>query len=385
MAQNRPNIGPEIERRLEEVNGQLQQCRLVVRGRKLSIRATFPPRPGESAPIRTHIPTGCFASHAGLKAAIEKARAVDADLLAGRFDWTPYLKGRLRSLKPAETVKEWVDAYTADHWMHEDKSNPNKRNSFKKNYEMFFERLPGNVELTEELLIEELQRQYPKPGTRSRQLCAMAYANLAKFAGCQDAALRELGKGYSPKSVDPRELPTDDEILDLWMVIDDPGWRFVVALLAVYGLRSHEVFRCRTDRLKDAVPVLEVENETKTGRRVVFPCPGDGWDALMEAIRHPVYPKLKKEGRSNNDIGDAVGAYLRVRKWSFTPLDLRHAYARRCYKKGFDSGFAAKSMGHSRQVHERIYSAWWGEEPFMEKYLKVMGVAVNGEPEIEST
>lgn len=376
MAQNRLKDGPisDFDKKLQEINGQLHQCRLVVRGRKLSIRAIFPPRPGESDSIRTHLPTGYFASMAGLKSAIEKARIIDADLLAGRFDWTPYLKGRLKQLKPAETIGEWVEAYTKNHWLKNDESNLNKRNSFSKNYQIYFNRLPKDEPISEDLLIKAIHQQYPKPGSRSRQLCAMAYASLAKFAGLQDATIRQIGKGYSPKSVDPRELPTDEEILDTWLTLNDAGWQFVVGLLAVYGLRSHEVFRCKTDRLQDKVPVLEIDSDTKTGRRIVFPCPGDGWDDIMRLIRVPVYPGLRTEGRSNNDIGDGVGAYLRAHKWPFTPLDLRHAYARRCYKKGLDSGFAAKSMGHSRQVHEHIYSAWWGEEPYMEKFVSVMGV-----------
>lgn len=372
MAQNRLNIGPELEKQVDRINGQLQVCRLVVRGRKFSIRATFPPRPGGVEPIRTHLPTNCIVSPAGLKAATDKARSIDADLLAGRFDWTPYLKGKLKSLKPAETVGDWIEAYTKDHWDREDGSNPNKQNSYKKNYQMFFDRLPQSEQLTEELLIAEIKRQYPKPGSRSRQVCAMAYAKLAEFAKLQYATIRELGKGYSPRSVDPRNLPTDEEILDLWSTLENPGWRFGVALLAVYGLRSHEIFKCRTDRLKESVPVLEIDSDSKTGRRVVFPIVGDGWDAITAVIQNPVYPPVTTEGKSNNDVGDVVGAYLRLKKWPFTPLDFRHAYARRCYKKGFDSGFAAKSMGHSRQVHEHIYSAWWGEEPYMEKFIRTM-------------
>ncbi|MFM7447474.1 MAG: hypothetical protein ACKO24_02610 [Leptolyngbyaceae cyanobacterium] len=211
----------------------------------------------------------------------------------------------------------------------------------------------------------------------------MAYAALATFVELpakEIAELRQLGKGYSPKSVDPRTLPTDNEILDIWSCISDPGWRWIYAAISLYGLRSHEVFRCFTDRLQENPPILEIQEETKTGRRQAYPCPGDGWGDIMAVIRNPVYPpelKLKSESgqeRSNNDLGDSVGQYLRNRKFPFTPLDFRHAYARRMYRKGFDSGFSAKSMGHSRDVHERIYSAWWGDEPYLERYKKIMGI-----------
>ncbi|HEY9895760.1 MAG TPA: hypothetical protein V6D34_10160 [Candidatus Sericytochromatia bacterium] len=46
------------------------------------------------------------ATVASLKFAIARAREVDAQLVWGKFDWKPYLKGKH---KPAETVAEWVD------------------------------------------------------------------------------------------------------------------------------------------------------------------------------------------------------------------------------------------------------------------------------------
>ncbi|MFM7448023.1 MAG: hypothetical protein ACKO24_05450, partial [Leptolyngbyaceae cyanobacterium] len=76
---------------------------------------------------------------------------------------------------------EWLPLYEEHHWQKNDRSNPNKQNSFKKNYQMFFKWLPPNDELTVELLKSVVLTRYPAPGKRSRQLCVMAYAALATF------------------------------------------------------------------------------------------------------------------------------------------------------------------------------------------------------------
>ena len=63
-----------------------------------------------------------------------KAQEIDSQLLWGRFDWGPYLKGKQ---KPAKTVAEWIERYEADHWA----STPRtltKENSYQQNYRLFF-------------------------------------------------------------------------------------------------------------------------------------------------------------------------------------------------------------------------------------------------------
>jgi integrase len=105
----------------------------------------------------------------------------------------------------------------------------------------------------------------------------MAFRRLADFAGFDPHELKELsklGKGYTSKSVEPRNLPRDQDILDIWESVQNPAWQWVISILAIYGLRPHEVFRIRTDKMDEDPPVLEVEEETKTGWRIVYPCYG---------------------------------------------------------------------------------------------------------------
>jgi integrase len=375
------NAGEEFDRRLRQSNLQLNRCRLRVKGDRLFIRARFPPRPGEDEPIRTDLATGCYATVAGLKAALIKAQAVDADLTYDRFDWMPWLRGKRKHLKPAETIGEWVKAFEGDYWKTRQRT-VNSENTYYKDLGYFFKQLPQDDAISVSVLEDCLLARYPLVGKRGRQMCANAFARLAEFARLEPEAvkiLRSLGKGYSPSMVDPRSLPSDDEILDVWNLIKEPGWRFVLSLLAIYGLRPHEVFSLHLNRLSEDPPVLEVQEETKTGRRIVFPCFGEGWEPIRASLQCPSFPRIRREGRSNSALGLAVAEYLRTHGSPFSPMDYRHAYARRLYLAGFDSRFAAKSMGHSREVHERIYSAWWGEEPFMERYQEVMRRKLGGD------
>ena len=105
---------------------------------------------------------------------------------------------------------------------------------------------------------------------KSRKGFAIAFRRLADFAGLDPNVLKELsklGKGYTSKSVEPRSLPRDEEIVDLWESVKNPAWQWVISILVIYGLRPHEIFRIRTDKIDEDPPILEVEEETKTGWR----------------------------------------------------------------------------------------------------------------------
>jgi len=167
----------EFSDRLFEVNQQLESVTIRVRGRKLSIRGTFPPKPGDgNKPKSYEISTGCSATPAGLRIAKEKAREIDSLLIRERFDWRPYLKGKA---KPAETVLEWVERYEADHWQKTPHTST-KENSFHKNYRLYFQRMPQDELLTIDLLKHTITKE-SKPATRNREFFCMAYGKLAGF------------------------------------------------------------------------------------------------------------------------------------------------------------------------------------------------------------
>ncbi|MGF1499505.1 MAG: hypothetical protein ACFB8W_22170 [Elainellaceae cyanobacterium] len=352
----------QANRNLEKVAIREKDNRLYVRGRH------FPPKPGETESGRCEIALGASATPAGLKIAFVKAKDIDNALLWGKFDWLPYLKG---DQKPPEEVVEWVKRYEARHWQQTPRT-PTKENSYHKNYRLIFNRLPQQEPLTFELLRATILSE-TEPGSRNRKGFAMAYRRLAEFAGFETALLKELsrlGSGYTSKSVEPRDLPRDQDILDIWESIRLPAWQWVISVLAVYGLRPHEIFKIRTDRMDEDPPILEVEERTKTGWRIVYPSYGEGWEVMTPG--EVLYPEIQTEGRNNNQLGNKVSQEFREQLIPFPPYNLRHAYAQRMYRQGFSDNFIARSMGHSVSVQRSIYRAWWDQDTFDDEYRRVM-------------
>jgi HPt (histidine-containing phosphotransfer) domain-containing protein len=358
--------GMTLSERLEEINKGLKLTAIRQRGSRLSIRGTFPPKPGDGSKAKSYeIATGKPANAAGLKQAAAIAQEIESLLIRDKFDWAAYLKG---NQKPAQTVGEWLIKLEAHHWSHTPKDS-SKLNSWHKDYELKFNHLPQDELLSLELL-QQIAVQRSKPGTRSRQGYAMAFRVLAEFAGIPDAkTLNELGKGYSTGTVNPRELPSDDAIALARCKFERGGWLWIYDALAVYGLRPHEIFKALTDRISYDPPLLDVPEGTKTGAHTAFPIPADNWEIDIQTY---ALPAVRVEGRNNNQLGMVISQKFRQLDVGFAAYDLRHCYARRGFEFGFPPDFLARSMGHSLEVHLSTYRAWWGEQPYLRVYREVM-------------
>jgi len=360
---------PDLKERINQANQGLEKVSIRQKDNRLYVRGRhFPPKPGDSEGGRYEIALGVSATPAGLKVAIAKAKDIDNALLWEKFDWGPFLKG---DQKPPETVAAWVKRYETQHW-EQTQRTPTKENSYHKNYRLVFNRLPQEEPLSFEVLKSTILTE-TEPGSRSRKGFAMAFRRLADFAGFDAHELKELsklGKGYTSKSVEPRNLPRDQDILDIWESVQNPAWQWVISILAIYGLRPHEVFRIRADKMDEDPPVLEVEEETKTGWRIVYPCYGEGWEVMTP--QDVLYPNVETEGRNNNQLGNKISQEFYELKIPFPPYNLRHAYAQRMYKQGFSDTFIARSMGHSVAVQRSIYRAWWDQDTYDDEYRRVM-------------
>jgi integrase len=157
---------------------------------------------------------------------------------------------------------------------------------------------------------------------------------------------------YGTKVAAP-DVPDDEEIERVLLAVD-PETRWHLGMMAAYGLRNHETASCVF--LDDSHRVV-VTAETKTGSRVVTPCPRE-WVELFN---------LRDEMRvsTNSDRVDNVSQWLHTRRKKFgipfKPYALRHAYAGRLWRVGgarLDIFTAARLMGHTVKVHEGRYRAW---------------------------
>lgn len=337
-----------IDGRISQANGRLKSAGVRVRierhGGKLILRATLPPRPGATR-IDAHqqrVAVGFNANPHGVTLAEKEARLIDALLQSGEFNWSRYVKNDVQ--KPL-TVGAWVERFERDYFTRRDR-NPKSETTWRHDYLKVFKTLDANDELTHQLMREAIAQT--KPDTRTRKRYVDVLSRLAKFAGIE-ADFKPLQGNYSPKRVSPRNLPTDDAIA-LWRdKIPNAEWQRVYGLIAVYGLRPHEVFLCSLDRL----PILEIFDETKTGSRLVYPYYPEwatGWNLIG------TLPEVT--GKTNSDLGSRVTHAFRRYKVPFKPYDLRHCWAVRTIRFGLPDTLAARQMGHSVQVHTEIYHAW---------------------------
>jgi len=210
---------------------------------------------------------------------------------------------------------------------------------------MAFKHLPQDEEITKECLIECLKLQ--KSESRSRNIYYKALTRLVAFIGLE-IDLSEYKGNYSPKQLNVRDIPSDEEIVELIEGIKDPQWKYVFGLMAIYGLRPHE---CWLHDLE--LPNISVHDETKTGRRLVFPIPEE-WIELF-GISGGTAPKVTV--RSNSDYGNRACKY--ARKYGLpVPYTFRHAYALRMIHAGVPDAVAAAWMGHDLVVHNKTYQRW---------------------------
>lgn len=361
----------DFDSKLATVNAHLENVQIRARGGKLTVRGTFPPKPGHTKRDRHDIATGCNATLAGLKVAKTIAHRIDGELLLGAFDWGNYLP---KKQDAPISIGDYIDRFYIDHWINRS-INLKTKNSYHKDYELKFRHLPEDEPLTLEVLKRVIYDR-TEPGTRSRQGYAMAFRRLAEFAELAGAdELKAIGKGYSSGSVVPRNLPSDGAIAAA--VGKFPSeWRWAYVAMAIWGIRPHEVFRLGYDRLRSDPRRLEVLEDSKTGNRLAYPMMSrELLDRFVagDFELSPRLPNVATEGRNNNQLGMKITQKFKQVKVGFTPYALRHSYARRGYEMGFPPEFLSRSLGHSYEVHCRIYQAWIGEDSDLKLYRSIVG------------
>jgi hypothetical protein len=229
--------------------------------------------------------------------------------------------------------------------------------------------------------------------------------------------LDQLKKGAGRlRAPAPRHIPRTEDLQD-WLdrvVLLDPLRGWVMAMIATYGLRGHEVWHI--DRLPGEVDgdaeVIEVGSfrshgdgsETKTGHRFALPLPAD-WlgryrlndpehsRRMLAELRqrHPIRTAerddgtvqffnngalsivlahwLRNRGREDREIPVKLFGYHQPRPLPGKPrpkarrercklYDLRHAWALRAKSTTtWSTAVKAASMGHSEAVHANRYLA----------------------------
>lgn len=327
----------------------------------LWLRGTLPPKPGavQSEPYRQKLALGVKATVAGLQHAEKQARRLSLSLDDGSFQWADWLEADIS----LGTVGYWVERFELAYWQRRAKSLKSLE-SWHSGYARVFVKLPSDQQLTEQLLRDAIDATAPDSQTRRRTVQTLA--KFARFAGLE-CDLSELKGNYSARSVNPRSLPTDATIAAVRDSIKNPGWRWILGIMACYGLRPHEVFH--TD-LTD-FPLLRVTEDTKTGARFVYPLYPE-W-AEKWKLGDRTLPALRVlETAGNTKLGAKVSRFFHEKGLPFRPYDLRHCYARRCFEFDLGVDLGAQLMGHSPEVHKQTYRAWIDEATYRKVFDRLV-------------
>lgn len=348
---------------LSELNAQLKTLGIGVRvrhrGNKLYLRATLPPKPNsqKAAHYQQEISLDNIAVNlAGIKLAKLEALAVWTALELGQFDWHPYLKRRAIKLK---STADWVRGFQKDYFERRQQT-PASETTYDKDYRLTFNRLDPSVPLTAQVILELVKSTRPDSKTRKRYV--MALGALARFAGVE-IDLKRFQGSYSLKKTKRRELPEDGLIEEWREKITNLPWQWAYGILAVYGLRPHELFHLDLKRLSQGEKGLRVL-EGKTGARVIYPFPLEWWERWQ--LWEVNLPSIT--ANSNSHFGNRVNQYFRRNQIPFQPYDLRHAYAVRTMRMGLNLTLAAQQMGHSTAIHSEIYHRWISEKTHQEAF-----------------
>ena len=362
----------DIERLLSLANSRLRKGRVGVtlelkgKGQWIYLRATFPPKPGSdrTQPYQQRFALKAKATPQAIKQAEATAKVVGGQLNLGTIDWHKWSDIDLP--KEKRTIADWLPDLEKTFWESRDRRNLSHQQIWKVGYESVMKTLPKDQILSIELLKNWITNNTQLNSGRRAHYCTFTRL-LCDIAEIPKEWTKDINKSPSIVPVNSRDLPSDEKIAAIWSSIDHPGWQCIFGLMATYGLRNHEVFYAEFHDF----PLLRIQDVAKTGRRAIEPIYPEWADKCR--LGEPCFPKIKiTENMSPTRKGGKITLWF-SKHLGITPYTLRHCYARRCAEFRIPPNIAARLMGHSSNIHERVYQAWIGEKIF----LDIVGKAVN--------
>jgi len=362
--------------KLLDINQDLESkginLRIEKRGKVLNIRGSLPDKKSHNLSKVQRISLKLPCNINGLEEARKAIELIDFQLKKSQFCWSNWIKEKaISSTKTNKTlVLTEIESFKRQFFSDtsRSKSPAGMISTWQSAYKPYLNRLMGlshksTLELNEDLLVKILLSY--KENSRSRQQCGIALSALARHLKLElPENWKQLQSGYGIHESHFRKLPTDEEIINSFKLIPNQKWRFVFGLMATYGLRNHEVFFSDLSCLKkDGDKILRVFPNTKTGEHQVWPFHPE-WVDLFELDKTSntfnLLPSIKTnlQYTTLQHIGRRVSEQFRRYKISFTPYDLRHAWAVRTILIGLPNTVAAKMMGHSVSIHTKTYHHW---------------------------
>jgi integrase len=343
----------------ERLKGAGIRLKVAVRGRKLSLRGTLPPKPGESKAKQTYLTLGLDDTPYGLKMAELKAHEVWAQLGQGTFQWQDWIDADM------DTCESWIERYKR-HWFAINGDTPTTQRKWQRQeWQMGLRWLPSNEKVSAQVLSDTVISR--PPDSRARQLCVQVLNRFAKFAQVQIDLNQYRGK-YK-RHTNALEIPSDEEIARLRETIKNSQWRLVYTRMAIYGLRDHECWFCE---INPEPPydcrVLEGKTGPRDGVMPFYPEWAERWKPWEGSL-----PKVTDTVGDRAIYGERTARAFKRHAIPFTPYTLRHAWCIRAsvvFKQPIP--VSAAMAGHSADLHLRTYNRWIKAAQSLEAYKEAI-------------
>lgn len=378
----------KLNQELDQINSRLKSGKtkvsLVSIGGGIQLRATLPLKPGDThkqgrSRKQYTISLGIPANFDGLKTAQEEAYELGKLIARQTFTWTDKYLGVNTKRNQGITFREFYEIFEKLYFQNRKKTRKSI-GTIQGHKKVYKQRFLSDLAITKNNFKELIL----KADTYSTRIKAISVASVV----CN---LLEISVDFSDlfleKQVKQRYIPTDDEIQvyglqfkkhyesakfieqarkDRWKI-----YKFFYGLIAVYGLRPREIINdsnlywlISPDNKNST---FKVGSDNKTGYREVFPFVPE-WIELFELKNQSVFDWVKKDFFCDGDNEkqrrkiDLISRNFRIVGIPFTPYDLRHACAIRAHLQGIPIKAAADNLGHSVEMHTKVYQKWFGLE-----------------------
>ncbi|MGD1912853.1 MAG: site-specific integrase [Rivularia sp. (in: cyanobacteria)] len=395
----------KVQEKLREANLRLKEIQakvsLTMKGNAIQLRATLPLKPGDTNiegrktkqyQISLNIP----ANFDGLKTAEEEAYELSRLISRKCFEWNDkYLGSKAAKnidINFGEIYEKFEDIFfkTRKRDMKSEHTLSEYKKVLKRSFDFKLIVNRKNIESS----IEEIQ------SSNNRFQAIKVASIICKYLEI-DIDFKDLKLPIKAKK---RDIPQDKMILDGFYAFEkyhesnrdkkNPYlntyliYRLAYGLIATYGLRPREVFNqpdidwfISEDNIDNT---WKVHNDNKTGAREVLPFMSE-WIELFDLKNEESLEMLKKRTDKVKNSSQLTIIVDKNSQWfkrvglAFKPYDLRHACAIRAHLQGIPIKAAADNLGHSIEMHTKVYQKWFS----LENRKKAIKTALNEKDELE--
>ncbi|MEM9925310.1 MAG: site-specific integrase [Cyanobacteria bacterium P01_D01_bin.50] len=379
----------KFEQELIKVNQRLKssKAKVSIEASKggIQLRATLPLKPGDTHKQgkdrkQYKISLGIPANFDGLKTAEEEAYELGKLIARKIFVWTDKYLGQQAKKKNSITFKEFYEQFEKIYFQTR-KRTIRSEHSFL-DYQRKFKRYFYSDDV---VTVESLNAKIKQTNTFNTRRIAIIIAHFI----CKSLEIKhDFSELKIKREVKNRNIPDDKTIANSMNLIDSylekikpcnrdksskvcQRNKLIFGLIAIYGLRPREIFN-QPDldwfmSLENNHNTFKVHKSNKTGYREVFPFVPE-WIELFDLKNQENINLLKKyllEEQTAIDLHYKVsklGDFFKSYKLLFTPYDLRHACAIRAHLQGIPIKAAADNLGHTVEIHTKVYQQWFGLE-----------------------